>query len=53
MFEKWVYMFGRELIMLSSELPLVSDFHKLLGLCFSICKDIHYFKVQRWILPSV
>ena len=45
MFEKWVYTFGRELIMLSSALPLVSGFHKLLGICFSICKEIQYFKV--------
>jgi DNA-dependent protein kinase catalytic subunit len=45
MFEKWVYTFGREMIVLSSLHPLVSGFHKLVSICFHICKDIKYFKV--------
>lgn len=45
MFEKWVYTFGREMITLSSLHPLVSGFHKLIGICFHICKEIRYFKV--------
>ena len=45
MFEKWVYTFGREMIVLSSRHPLVSGFHKLLSICFQICKEISFFKV--------
>ena len=45
MFERWVHMFGREVIVLSSRHPLVSGFYKLLAACFKICKKIAYFKV--------
>lgn len=46
MFEKWVYTFGREVIVFSSRFPLVSGFHKLLCMCLQMCKELRYFKVQ-------
>ena len=52
MFEKWVYTFGREMIVLSSRHPLVSGFHKLLSICFHTCKLIGYFKVWRGIFVA-
>ena len=45
MFEQWVHMFGCEVIMQSSRLPLVSGFYKLLATCLKICKTVDYFKV--------
>ena len=45
MFERWVHTFGREMIVQSSRLPLVSGFYKLLATCLKICKMIGYFKV--------
>lgn len=46
MFKKWVYMFGREAIVLSTRHPVISSFYKLLGINFSICKELGYFKVN-------
>jgi len=46
LFEEWVFRFGREMIVLSSHYPAVSGFYKLLAICFKICKDIDYFKVE-------
>ncbi|XP_072042849.1 DNA-dependent protein kinase catalytic subunit-like [Amphiura filiformis] len=43
-FEQWVYPFGHQLILLSSQLPLVSGFYKMLTICMDICCKISYFK---------
>jgi len=37
-------MFGCEVIVQSSRLPLVSGFYKLLATCLKICKTVDYFK---------
>lgn len=50
MFEKWVYTFGHEMIVLSSRHPLVSGFHKLISICFHTCKEINYFKVVIFLV---
>ena len=47
MFDRWVYTFGREVIVQSSRRPLVSGFYKLLATCLKICKLTGYFKVGR------
>ena len=46
MFEPWVHTFGREMIVLSSNHPLVSGFYKMLATCFKVCKLASYFKVS-------
>ncbi|XP_070581112.1 DNA-dependent protein kinase catalytic subunit-like [Ptychodera flava] len=43
-FERWAYTFGHEVIVLSTQLPLVSGFYKLLSVCMKICQKIGYFK---------
>ena len=46
MFERWVYSFGHQIILLSSKFPLVSGFYKLLAVCMKICSKLKYFKVK-------
>jgi len=43
-FDKWVYMFGRELIIRSNQFALVSGFYKLLAVTFKLAEKINYFK---------
>ncbi|XP_069477126.1 DNA-dependent protein kinase catalytic subunit [Ambystoma mexicanum] len=43
-FEPWVYVFGHELILQSTHLPLVSGFYKLLSVAMKNAKMIKYFE---------
>uniref|UniRef100_UPI00398F68DD DNA-dependent protein kinase catalytic subunit isoform X2 n=1 Tax=Pristiophorus japonicus TaxID=55135 RepID=UPI00398F68DD len=43
-FEQWVYRFGHELILRSTQFPLVSGFYKLLSVTMKIAKKIKYFE---------
>ncbi|KAK3728490.1 hypothetical protein QZH41_002351 [Actinostola sp. cb2023] len=43
-FERWIYVFGRDIIVMSSRFPVISGFYKLLQLCMKICKDLKFFK---------
>ncbi|XP_067836012.1 DNA-dependent protein kinase catalytic subunit isoform X2 [Heptranchias perlo] len=43
-FEQWVYRFGHELILRSTQFPLVSGFYKLLSVTMKIAKTIKYFE---------
>uniref|UniRef100_A0A4W3HU56 DNA-dependent protein kinase catalytic subunit n=1 Tax=Callorhinchus milii TaxID=7868 RepID=A0A4W3HU56_CALMI len=43
-FDQWVYRFGYELILRSTQFPLVSGFYKLLSATMKIAKKINYFK---------
>ncbi|XP_077979786.1 DNA-dependent protein kinase catalytic subunit-like [Glandiceps talaboti] len=43
-FERWAYTFGHEVIVLSTQLPFVSGFYKLLAVCMKICQKIGYFQ---------
>jgi DNA-dependent protein kinase catalytic subunit len=45
LFEKWIYKFSREVIMLSSKYPLISGFYKLIALCMRIANKTKYFHV--------
>ena len=42
-FVKWVYLFSKELVVKSSEHPLVSGFYKLLTVALRICEKQAYF----------
>ncbi|XP_069076234.1 DNA-dependent protein kinase catalytic subunit isoform X2 [Pleurodeles waltl] len=43
-FEPWVYVFGYELILQSTRLPLISGFYKLLSVAMKNAKRIKYFE---------
>ncbi|XP_062919332.1 DNA-dependent protein kinase catalytic subunit isoform X2 [Mobula hypostoma] len=43
-FEHWMYRFGHELILRSTQFPLVSGFYKLLSVVMKIAKKIKYFQ---------
>ncbi|XP_066480516.1 DNA-dependent protein kinase catalytic subunit [Tiliqua scincoides] len=43
-FQPWVYSFGYELIIQSTQLPLISGFYKLLSIAMKIAKKIKYFE---------
>ncbi|XP_041045109.1 DNA-dependent protein kinase catalytic subunit isoform X2 [Carcharodon carcharias] len=43
-FEQWVYRFGHELILRSTQFPLISGFYKLLSLTMKIAQKIKYFE---------
>ncbi|KAJ6662088.1 hypothetical protein lerEdw1_012553 [Lerista edwardsae] len=43
-FAPWVYSFGYELIIQSTQLPLISGFYKLLSIAMKIAKKIKYFE---------
>ncbi|XP_038665232.1 DNA-dependent protein kinase catalytic subunit isoform X1 [Scyliorhinus canicula] len=43
-FEQWVYRFGHELILRSTQFPLVSGFYKLLSVTMKIAQKINYFE---------
>ncbi|XP_067887902.1 DNA-dependent protein kinase catalytic subunit isoform X2 [Heterodontus francisci] len=43
-FEQWVYRFGHELILRSTQFPLVSGFYKLLSVTMKIAQKIKYFQ---------
>jgi hypothetical protein len=42
-FSRWVYIFGKELISLSNEFPLVGGFYKLLTVTMKVCEKLSYF----------
>ncbi|XP_072167838.1 DNA-dependent protein kinase catalytic subunit-like [Diadema setosum] len=44
LFDHWIYRFGHELIQLSSQLPLVSGFYKLLTVCMNMACKTMFFK---------
>ena len=46
LFEKWLYKFSKEVILLSSKYPLISGFYKLNTLCMRIAIKIGYFNVS-------
>ncbi|XP_060099810.1 DNA-dependent protein kinase catalytic subunit [Heteronotia binoei] len=43
-FEPWVYSFGYELIIQSTQSPFISGFYKLLSIAMKIAKKIKYFE---------
>eukprot|EP00794_Sanderia_malayensis_P010266 gene10266-11321_t len=43
-FHRWIPLFTKEVITLSSRYPLVSGFYKLLEICSRICSKLGYFK---------
>ncbi|XP_048384539.2 DNA-dependent protein kinase catalytic subunit [Stegostoma tigrinum] len=43
-FEHWVYRFGHELILRSTQFPLVSGFYKLLSVTMKMARKIKYFE---------
>jgi hypothetical protein len=43
LFLKWVYPFGRCLVELSSQYPLISGFYKLLAICILKADERGYF----------
>ncbi|XP_068093458.1 DNA-dependent protein kinase catalytic subunit isoform X2 [Hyperolius riggenbachi] len=52
-FEPWVYVFGYELILHSTRLPLISGFYRLLSVAMKNAKKLKYFeganpKSSRW-----
>lgn len=42
-FMPWVYIFGREVIQLSNEYPLISGFYKLLSVAMYLCEKHSFF----------
>lgn len=46
LFEKWLFKFSKEIILLSSKYPFISGFYKLTTLCMKIATNIGYFKVS-------
>ncbi|XP_067044034.1 DNA-dependent protein kinase catalytic subunit-like isoform X2 [Acropora muricata] len=44
LFENWLYVFGREIIVMSTRFPVVSGFYKLLEVCMKICEKLSFFK---------
>ncbi|GBN03187.1 DNA-dependent protein kinase catalytic subunit, partial [Araneus ventricosus] len=44
LFPKWVFIFGKEIIFLSTRHPYHSGFYKLISLTLSICSKIGFFK---------
>ncbi|XP_068717854.1 DNA-dependent protein kinase catalytic subunit-like isoform X1 [Montipora capricornis] len=47
MFESWVYVFGREIIVMSTGFPVVRGFYKLLEVCLKICEKLSFFKFVK------
>ncbi|MEE6526624.1 hypothetical protein FKM82_027358, partial [Ascaphus truei] len=43
-FEPWVYVFGYELVLQSTRLPLISGFYKLLAVAMKNAKKLKYFQ---------
>ncbi|KAM9308363.1 DNA-dependent protein kinase catalytic subunit [Gastrophryne carolinensis] len=43
-FENWIYVFGHELILHSTRLPLVSGFYKLLSIVMKNTRKLKYFE---------
>ena len=48
LFEKWIYKFSKEIIILSSNNVLISGFYKLNSLCMRIAIKIGYFNVSHF-----
>ncbi|XP_022778667.1 DNA-dependent protein kinase catalytic subunit-like isoform X5 [Stylophora pistillata] len=44
LFERWIYMFCRDIIIMSSRFPVVSGFYKLLEVCMKMCEKLSFFK---------
>lgn len=40
---RWIYIFGKELIIKSNDYPLINGFYKLLTIIFKICEEKSYF----------
>lgn len=45
-FSRWVYVFGRSIMSLSSRHPLVSGFYKLFALCLNLAERTGYFEAR-------
>ncbi|XP_063779765.1 DNA-dependent protein kinase catalytic subunit [Pseudophryne corroboree] len=43
-FESWVYVFGYELVLQSTRLPLISGFYRLLSITMKNAKKLRYFE---------
>jgi hypothetical protein len=50
LFEKWLYKFSKEIILLSSKYSLISGFYKLNTLCMRIAIKIGYFNVKKYFV---
>ncbi|KAL9956083.1 hypothetical protein ACROYT_G037506 [Oculina patagonica] len=44
LFERWMYVFSRDIIVMSTRFPVVSGFYKLLEVCMNICNTLSFFK---------
>jgi DNA-dependent protein kinase catalytic subunit len=44
LFEKWIYIFAKEVIIKSNQFPLVSGFYKLLGVTLKVSDQLKYFE---------
>ncbi|XP_027045855.1 DNA-dependent protein kinase catalytic subunit-like [Pocillopora damicornis] len=44
LFERWINMFCRDIIIMSSRFPVVSGFYKLLEVCMKMCEKLSFFK---------
>ncbi|ESO96748.1 hypothetical protein LOTGIDRAFT_143667, partial [Lottia gigantea] len=47
LFENWIFTFSHNIILLSTQNPLVSGFYKLLALCMKISNKLAYFQVNE------
>lgn len=45
-FDRWIYIFSKEMISRSYELPLLSGFYKLLTIALNISKERNLFELQ-------
>ncbi|XP_067118451.1 DNA-dependent protein kinase catalytic subunit-like [Centruroides vittatus] len=44
LFEKWILIFGLEIIQFINKNPYISGFYKLITVCLTICKKTRYFQ---------
>ncbi|KAK6170524.1 hypothetical protein SNE40_018898 [Patella caerulea] len=52
LFEKWIFTFSHNIILLSTKNPLVSGFYKFLAMCMKISNKLSYFQSVAPISPS-
>ncbi|RMX44452.1 hypothetical protein pdam_00010090 [Pocillopora damicornis] len=48
LFERWINMFCRDIIIMSSRFPVVSGFYKLLEVCMKMCEKLSFFKARSY-----
>ncbi len=53
LFEKWIYIFAKEIIIKSNQFPLVSGFYKLLGVTLKVSDQLKYFDQMDEAVPEI